>query len=312
VADVDVRQLRSFVAIAAAGSITQASRELFVAQPALTRQVAALERAVGLQLLLRTATGVVLTQDGRRFLGGAQRVLSEYDRLLAESGRDAETDDSRGGQAGAEEPPPSAVPAGMRLGVEIDAPPEATDVIAAFASGRPGASWRVLRAHEQDLWTMLTRELIDAAVVWLPAPGGGLATTDVQSLEFLVALPDALCDRYPDPVPRRVFTDLPVALWSRVADPAAYDYWTSLIGLGLSGVEYREVPMHDHAQDQMLLEVATRQAATVVTASHWESSPRDGVQARRLDPPLVAPLRLAWRSGQPNAWIADLVSAFAA
>src|SRR4028118_2334181 len=34
----------------------------------------------------------------------------------------------------------------LRLGVEIDAPPEATDVIGSFASGRPGATWKILRA----------------------------------------------------------------------------------------------------------------------------------------------------------------------
>ena len=311
-ADVDVRQLRSFTAIAAAGSISEASRRLFVAQPALTRQVAALERATGLRLLQRKAQGVALTADGRRFLLGAQRVLEEYDRLIAD--RDGgvnspEASISEGDAAGAEESGLSTRRAVMRLGVEIDAPSEPARIIGAFASGRPGAAWRILRAHEEDLWTMLTDGLVDAAVVWLPPPGNGLAATEVQRIEFLVALPESLSDRYPDPVPRGVFLDLPVALWSRAADPAAYDYWTSLIGEGLPGVAYREVPLHDNAQEQMLLEVANGHAASVVTESQWKASPRPGVQARRLDPPLLAPLRLAWRSGQPNAWIADLVSA---
>ena len=314
-ADVDVRQLRSFVAIAAAGSISQASRQLFVAQPALTRQVAAVERATGLSLLQRNAKGVHLTADGRRFLRGAQRVLAEYDRLIARRGTGQQPPDpdpvdidvdAAGGDEEANLPAPRAV---MRLGVEIDAPPEATEVIGAFASERPGATWRVLRAHEQDLWTMLTEELIDAAVVWLPPPGDGLAATDVQQIEYLAALPDMLAASYPDPVPRSVFTDLPVALWGRDADPPAYDYWTAVIGEGLSGTKYREVPMHDHAQAQMLGEVATGSAVSIVTAAHWAAFPRQGVQTRRLDPPLVAPLRLAWRSSQPNAWIADLVSA---
>jgi hypothetical protein len=198
----------------------------------------------------------------------------------------------------------------MRLGVEVDAPREATELIGSFARSRPGASWTVLRAYETDLWTMLDDGLIDAAVLWLPPPSAALAAADVRSIQYLVALPDSLAGRYAGPVPRHVFADFPVALWGREVDPLAYDYWTALIAEGLSAVTYRAVPSHDNAQHQMLLEVAKGAAVSVVTESHWRAAPCAGVHARRLDPPLAAPLRLAWRRAHPNAWIADLVSAF--
>lgn len=85
VSRVDVRQLRWFACVAEAGSISEAGRRLYVAQPALTRQISALERAMGRRLLDRTASGSTLTEEGRRFLAGARTVLAAYDALVTTS-----------------------------------------------------------------------------------------------------------------------------------------------------------------------------------------------------------------------------------
>jgi DNA-binding transcriptional LysR family regulator len=78
---VDLGHLRSFTAVVEAGSFNKASRLLYVAQPALSRQVAAIERTVGLKLLTRTTRGVVLTDDGVWFLAGAKTVLAAHDKF---------------------------------------------------------------------------------------------------------------------------------------------------------------------------------------------------------------------------------------
>ena len=54
----DFRQLKYFVQIVESGSLSKASRQLFIAQPALSAQMARLEDHVGKPLLVRSVRGV--------------------------------------------------------------------------------------------------------------------------------------------------------------------------------------------------------------------------------------------------------------
>lgn len=80
----DLRSIRYFVEIADCGSITRAAGNLGVAQPALSRHVQALEKELGLQLLVRLPRGVRLTPAGRQFLEYGQRALRELERAREE------------------------------------------------------------------------------------------------------------------------------------------------------------------------------------------------------------------------------------
>ena len=76
--------LRDFVAMADAHSVRGAARALGLAQPAVTRSLRELEKAVGQPLFLRHARGVVLTPAGERFLVRARSVLAELRRGVDE------------------------------------------------------------------------------------------------------------------------------------------------------------------------------------------------------------------------------------
>lgn len=67
------RRLTYFLAVARAGSFSRAADALHVAQPAVSRQVAALEAELGVRLLERSAAGVVVTDAGALLVerGGA-------------------------------------------------------------------------------------------------------------------------------------------------------------------------------------------------------------------------------------------------
>jgi DNA-binding transcriptional LysR family regulator len=65
--DVHLRDLRALVAVADEQSVTRAAERLFVAQPALSKQLRALERQVGVALLERLPRGVALTEAGGRW-----------------------------------------------------------------------------------------------------------------------------------------------------------------------------------------------------------------------------------------------------
>src|SRR6185503_4935343 len=76
VKSVNLRHLRYFLAIAETGNVTRAAAKARVAQPALSRQVRALERELGVPLLERSPSGVTLTPAGEAFARGARRVIA--------------------------------------------------------------------------------------------------------------------------------------------------------------------------------------------------------------------------------------------
>lgn len=75
----DLRSLRSFVAVASAGSISAAAESQHIAQPALSVQVKQLEEHLGTPLFDRHARGVTLTAAGDRFLVHAMGILRRVD-----------------------------------------------------------------------------------------------------------------------------------------------------------------------------------------------------------------------------------------
>jgi LysR family hca operon transcriptional activator len=76
----ELRHLRYFVAVAEAGSLTEAAQQrLHTSQPSLSRQIRDLESELGAQLLVRRARGIELTPAGRTFLDHARLVLSQVD-----------------------------------------------------------------------------------------------------------------------------------------------------------------------------------------------------------------------------------------
>jgi molybdenum-dependent DNA-binding transcriptional regulator ModE len=76
----EVRQMRYFSAVAEYGSFTGAARQLHVTQQAVSQQVKALERLLGVTLLERSSRRVKLTSEGLVFLADCRRVLAGADR----------------------------------------------------------------------------------------------------------------------------------------------------------------------------------------------------------------------------------------
>ncbi|MFH8792281.1 LysR family transcriptional regulator [Streptomyces sp. NPDC017941] len=81
--DIDPRLLRSFLAVAEELHFTRAAARLYVAQQALSRDVRRLERALAVELFVRSTRQVTLTADGARLLPYARRVLAAHEELSA-------------------------------------------------------------------------------------------------------------------------------------------------------------------------------------------------------------------------------------
>jgi DNA-binding transcriptional LysR family regulator len=174
--DVHVRDLRYFVAVAEELHFTRAAEKLYVSQPALSKQIRALERQLGAELFRRDRQGVALTAAGAALLPYAERVLAvwaEGAAALAEVGAaerstlvvGMSTSPGRGG----------LLPA----------------IRSRFTAARPEANVRLRQVSWADPTAGLADGDADVAFVWLPLPDAErYGWTVVAEEPRLVALPD--------------------------------------------------------------------------------------------------------------------------
>jgi LysR family transcriptional regulator, nitrogen assimilation regulatory protein len=80
----EFRQLRYFLGVTAAGSFGRAASQLHIAQPALSRQIKALEEEFGVELLFRNARGVQVTEAGERFRALAEAMVRSIENMRLE------------------------------------------------------------------------------------------------------------------------------------------------------------------------------------------------------------------------------------
>jgi DNA-binding transcriptional LysR family regulator len=83
--DLNLREIRAFVAVAHAGNFTRAAAQLHLSQPALTVQIRRLEETVGARLFDRNSRSVALTQTGRELLPILRRSLDDMERVLRDA-----------------------------------------------------------------------------------------------------------------------------------------------------------------------------------------------------------------------------------
>src|SRR5512137_460542 len=78
----ELRQLRYFVAVAEEGNISRAAKKIFLTQPALSRQIRALEEEIGHCLLERQAHSIRLTPVGEALLREAHDLLQHAEQMV--------------------------------------------------------------------------------------------------------------------------------------------------------------------------------------------------------------------------------------
>jgi len=146
----DLKQLRSFVNIAELGSISLAAERLHVAQPALTRQIQALESEIEVRLFERNGRGVSLTAQGRTLFARAIMILEEVEHARAELKSE------------------QMMLAGMAsLGVPASLSCVFTGpLVKKFVELYPQVSLRIMSAHSGQLLDWLKQGAIDLAVLY--------------------------------------------------------------------------------------------------------------------------------------------------
>ncbi len=82
-----LRQIKYFASVVEHGSFTQAADELYISQSAVSQQISALERELGVKLLERGNRSFTLTAAGEYFYAHCKDVLSAADALVRETRR---------------------------------------------------------------------------------------------------------------------------------------------------------------------------------------------------------------------------------
>ncbi len=91
----NLRKWEYFLKAAELGNLSRVAEKLNISQPALSRQIAALEREIGAPLFSRTGRGLTLTPAGEVFRGRAEAILDEITRVPEEVVHAANTPSGR-------------------------------------------------------------------------------------------------------------------------------------------------------------------------------------------------------------------------
>ncbi|BBZ28577.1 LysR family transcriptional regulator [Mycolicibacterium madagascariense] len=156
----ELRQLRYFVAVAEELHFGRAAERLHISAPALSQQVIALERDVGVELLIRDRRGVRLTAAGRTLLDDARHIVG-----LAESARDRVRQTA-------------TLSAPLRLGYVSWLPNDVAAVVGPTVPVRVD-EW-VLPSHSQA--DRVAEGTLDLAVTWIGATAAARRKLDAHLL----------------------------------------------------------------------------------------------------------------------------------
>src|ERR1700734_230297 len=80
----DIKQMRYFLSLAQEGNVTRAARQLNIVQPALSMQIARLEKTLDKQLFYRTSHGMSLTPAGETLARLVAPIIQDIDRATEE------------------------------------------------------------------------------------------------------------------------------------------------------------------------------------------------------------------------------------
>jgi DNA-binding transcriptional LysR family regulator len=203
----ELRQLRYFVAVAEEGNISRAGQRLFLTQPALSRQIQALEHEVGHPLLERKAHAIQLTRAGETLLREAREILQRADLALERTRAASEETRLRVGYA------PS-----LAAGILSNA-------IANFTQVHPRARVELFDLSTVENLEALREDRIDVALVAARLQDReGLTWTTLVREPWRVAVPHAHSFSKRKRIEPKDLKGVPVAVFCKKGYPEFWDY----------------------------------------------------------------------------------------
>jgi DNA-binding transcriptional LysR family regulator len=169
----EIRHLRSFVAVAANGSISRAGKQLQLAQPAVSQHIHALEVELGVRLFDRRPRGVTLTDAGVALLGPARELLAGEATARSSVQRIAERSRSQVEIAAISSVCGGLIPEALRL----------------LARTQPSLSVRLYERPARDALGLLSAQAAELAIVRDPPDDAGFDLDFLMAESLIIAVP---------------------------------------------------------------------------------------------------------------------------
>lgn len=287
--DVHSRDIRYFVAVAQELHFTRAAERLFVSQPALSKQIRALERQLGADLFVRESRGVRLTRVGAALLPYAQQVLEHW-RSAVDAVERAKAEER------------------ATLSVGMSTRPARGGLLPAvrsrFGEAHPEATIRLRQVSWEDASAGLADGTADVGFIWLPVPDAErYAWTVVAEEARHVALPEThrLADL--DEVDFADIADEPFLALPESAG-ALRDYW---LALDARAGRPPRIGAEIASTDETYEALVDGRGVCLVAAGNAPLITLGGVVTRPVRGITPSRFALAWRAGDDRG---PLVSAY--
>ncbi|MEV0401724.1 LysR family transcriptional regulator [Actinoallomurus sp. NPDC050550] len=258
----EVRQLRYFVVVAEIGHFGRAAERLHIVQPAVSKQIAGLERELGLTLFDRSRRTIRLTADGEAFLPHARRALQAIDRAARAAA------DLAAGTTGI-----------LRVGGSHGLGRRIEEILTEFRGTHPGVTIHLTTTSSTPgkLAAILAGDL-DAAFVTAPPSTDGIVVHHLWDEPLLLAVPAGRAATAADLV---ALADLPLARSVREEDPGGFDLITDVCRA--AGFVPRPGPAVVNVQDVL--------AGPVAAGDCWTLLPSGGIRGDSVAVAFVEPSR---------------------
>ncbi len=207
--NIELRQLRYFIAVAEEMHFGRAARRLHMTQPPLSQSIQALETRLGAELFHRTRRSVTLSAAGRALLPEARRLLQQADALPLLAQRAAAGESGSLSIAFVSMADYSVMPQALRE----------------FRAAYPSVQIQLHEATTDLQLDMLSSGDIDLGLLVMPLPDKLKTEFDampVLSEPLVLALPEGLV-RKRGPVSLTQLTDQPLIVFPRRLAPAFHD-----------------------------------------------------------------------------------------
>src|ERR1700728_2773284 len=168
----DLKQMQYFLCLAEEGNVTRAARQLNIVQPALSMQIAKLERSLGKQLFYRASRGMSLTPAGEALAARIAPIITDIDRARDEI---AQFDGKVSGR----------VNIGMITSAAQSTLPASSATIAARY---PDIHLLVCEGYSETMLEWVSAGQLDIAVVNTPAPRLPPTARHILDEQMLLAL----------------------------------------------------------------------------------------------------------------------------
>jgi DNA-binding transcriptional LysR family regulator len=203
----ELRQLRTFAAVAERRSFSRAAEDLHIVQQAVSQQIKALERSLGVTLLRRNSRTVELTPEGAVFLKDCRRVLSAADgaaRRVKAAAR---------GEAGS-----------LRLAYTLTAVWETIPVLLAHLGARhPQLKLEAREVFGADVHDLLLAERVDLAITPMMSHPRAIKHRTIRREPLRIAVSADHAIARSDVVDLAALRDEQFEIWPRQMAPGFYD-----------------------------------------------------------------------------------------